>query len=406
MRSYSPGINFITPKVIYNEAMTEVWFNPRNTHGLVEDLQEEQMKFINMRIGKALVDFSDTVSHTTNFGHWRDNRIRGKIGELPVGTDLPLSMMWETGLATVEQSRALRCSYDNSTCYMAKNVPVIFSTSAAGGYHSGGQNLTISGHGFSNGNISVSVDGVDCKVTQRQDKSVSCDVQPKGNSSVVDAPYSGSNGISWRFDDNNNRYGSLSSFSDSIVYDKEIALTEFETGYSVGHKYRQQLRSVFVAPATKRYRFYMASDDSSRVYFNPNGTDPAGAQLVLTFNGNIGYRDYFRRQLQWVHPSIKTEWFDLEEGKEYYLEVRHHEGSGGDHLTVSVEIEQDAGEMVGHHHAMREVQKVGFYSDAPREKTQIEVSNIDSGTFKLLYMHPTTMEPTPTGKISANATEA
>lgn len=119
--------------------------------------------------------------------------------------------------------------------------------------------------------------------------------------------------------------------------------------------------------------------------------------------GHIGYRDYFRRQLQWVRNDLVTEWFSLEEGKEYYLEARHNEGNGGDYLTVSVEIEQD--DMIGHHHAMREVQKVGFYSDAPREKTQIEVSNIDRGTFKLLYMHPTTMEPTPTDAISVNATE-
>jgi len=85
---------------------------------------------------------------------------------MPVGHDKDIKMLWEVGYANVRNFEATTCSYDNSTCYMAKNVPVIFSLSSRQGYTSGRQNLTIHGHGFSKGSISVTVDGVNCTVTE------------------------------------------------------------------------------------------------------------------------------------------------------------------------------------------------------------------------------------------------
>jgi hypothetical protein len=88
-------------------------------------------------------------------------------------------MQWETGKARVLDHYATHCDILNKTCYQAKNVPVIFSLSNNEGYSSGGQNLTIKGHGFSAGNISAVVDGVNCTVTQYQDDSFSCEVNNK-----------------------------------------------------------------------------------------------------------------------------------------------------------------------------------------------------------------------------------
>ena len=65
------------------------------------------------------------------------------------------------------------------------NVPVIFNISSHVGYTSGKQNLTIHGHGFNSPNITVSVAGVDCKVTQYHEESVSCEVQPARAPSVA-----------------------------------------------------------------------------------------------------------------------------------------------------------------------------------------------------------------------------
>jgi len=88
----------------------------------------------------------------------------GQVGELPAGASYNLSMQWETGKAAVQKVEATHCSYDNQTCFEARSVPVIFSTSANEGYKTGGMNLTVRGYGFS-GNISAKVDGQNCTVT-------------------------------------------------------------------------------------------------------------------------------------------------------------------------------------------------------------------------------------------------
>jgi hypothetical protein len=63
------------------------------------------------------------------------------------------------------------------------------------GYITGGQNFTVKGHGFRNGNIKATLDGQDCKVTSYYDESFSCEVSAKDSESVTGVPVAGSNGI-------------------------------------------------------------------------------------------------------------------------------------------------------------------------------------------------------------------
>jgi hypothetical protein len=123
---------------VYNEAWTEVWFDPKSTPDLITGLTSDEMPFINARISGALLDFEQTVDYETYFTKWAMNRVRGQVGELPVGENHSISMQWETGKALVEDQFAYHCNIDNTTCYQAKVVPVIFSMNANSGYTSGG----------------------------------------------------------------------------------------------------------------------------------------------------------------------------------------------------------------------------------------------------------------------------
>jgi len=193
-RHYTPVIHYLNPPVVYQDATTELWFDPKSTMNLITDLQMDQKPFINARIHGALLDFEDTVEHTTLFSYWRKNRVRGQVGELPIADNHSISMTWETGKALV-LDHALHCDITNTTCYQAKSVPVIFNVSSNTGYKSGGQNLTVHGHGFGLGNISAKLDGVDCKVSQYQETSFSCEVDPKDTVSTTNVSQAGSHGL-------------------------------------------------------------------------------------------------------------------------------------------------------------------------------------------------------------------
>ena len=67
-------------------------------------------------------------------------------------------MQWETGKATVSAMDSTFCNFDQSDCYQAKSLPVIFDVSDHKGYKTGGQNITVKGYGFDSGIIEAKID--------------------------------------------------------------------------------------------------------------------------------------------------------------------------------------------------------------------------------------------------------
>lgn len=166
MRSYTPVIHHLSPAVIYYEAYTEVWFDPKETLNVIRDLKSDEMAFVNTEIAGSKLDFEFMVDYETRFSNWNDNNVMGRVGEMPIGYSSDIKMLWEVGYAFVEETEATHCDYNMTKCYMAMNVPVIFNISAHQGFTSGHQNLTIHGHGFNSPNVTVKVAGQDCLVTQ------------------------------------------------------------------------------------------------------------------------------------------------------------------------------------------------------------------------------------------------
>jgi hypothetical protein len=66
-------------------------------------------------------------------------------------------------------------------------------------YTTGGINLTVTGYGFNNENITAAVDGQDCAVTSYSDNSFSCLVAEKTEISDLNISYTGSHGIKRNF---------------------------------------------------------------------------------------------------------------------------------------------------------------------------------------------------------------
>jgi len=96
------------------------------------------MIFVNTEIGGSKIDYEFQVDYDDTFSSWYDNKVRGTIGDMPVGHDKDIKMLWEVGFAMVAEQEATHCSYDMSTCYLAMNVPSISNISAKMGFTNGG----------------------------------------------------------------------------------------------------------------------------------------------------------------------------------------------------------------------------------------------------------------------------
>jgi hypothetical protein len=165
-RDYTPHIYYISPRVTYYDSYTTVVFNPKNTMNLIKDLDTDEFPFINAKVGGNLLDFEFSVATETGYRAWSKNTARGQVGENTISKKSDLTMQWETGKATVSQMESTFCNFDQSDCYKAKSVPVVFGVSAHKGYKTGGQNITVTGYGFDSGEIEARIDGHICKVTQ------------------------------------------------------------------------------------------------------------------------------------------------------------------------------------------------------------------------------------------------
>ncbi len=57
------------------------------------------MPFVNLELAGSKLDFEFSVDYETKISSWTDNRARGQVGELPIGNNDSVKMLWETGFA-------------------------------------------------------------------------------------------------------------------------------------------------------------------------------------------------------------------------------------------------------------------------------------------------------------------
>ena len=66
-RDVTPVVYTLQPPVVYYESMTELWFDPKYTTVLIDDLLSDEMPFINAKVGGSLMDFEFNVDDETTF---------------------------------------------------------------------------------------------------------------------------------------------------------------------------------------------------------------------------------------------------------------------------------------------------------------------------------------------------
>ena len=152
------------------------------------------------------------------------------------------------------------------------------------GYLTGGQNLTVIGHGFENGNIQATVDGVECTVTAHTDNTLSCEVQPKTTgASVLNSAYKGTHGIT-------NVYTNTTGGGSEVT--KQV-ITNLQLLSDNGDSHNSAFKAWFVAPATTRYRFYQTCDDNCNFAMDTTAGSISNPTILTQNNYYHSYRSYF-----------------------------------------------------------------------------------------------------------------
>ncbi|MCO5053914.1 MAG: PA14 domain-containing protein [Verrucomicrobiae bacterium] len=108
----------------------------------------------------------------------------------------------------------------------------------------------------------------------------------------------------------------------------EKQLTSFEGDQDRGDAYGSVLRGYLFPPVSGSYTFWIASDDASELWMSGT-TNPT----TLT---RIAYVNTYTSPRQWTqYASQQSTARSLVAGQAYYLEARHKEGGGADHIAVA-----------------------------------------------------------------------
>jgi hypothetical protein len=90
-----------------------------------------------------------------------------------------------------------------------------------------------------------------------------------------------------------------------------------ETSVLRGTNYKQKMSGLFYAPRTGAYKFYVTSDDHSKVFLSTDQTE-ANKQEIINFASHTYYRHHML-----FYDSTKSSEQNLVGGKYYYMEIHH-----------------------------------------------------------------------------------
>ena len=68
----------MSPPIVYKGSETDIWFNPKNVMHFNMDIPDDELPFINLKIGETHVDLEGRANETTFIAN-RRNRIRATV---------------------------------------------------------------------------------------------------------------------------------------------------------------------------------------------------------------------------------------------------------------------------------------------------------------------------------------
>ena len=278
--------------------------------------------------------------------------------------------------------------------------PRIDSISTASGYQNGNR-IEIKGQGFGDdpAELIIKVGDLPCKVVTTTDTSTICDLDKLGSISTAKI-YEGNAGLKQQIFRVNSSLDNLYTKYEDVAETIEWAHTadlpsgiskiDLSTILSMENfmsesYYIQRSSGIFTATATGTHKFYLASDDDSKLYmskvkidFDADFDEPNMLELVCICPSAIDYRNYFHHQTAGELICSR----DLVQGEQYYIVHLHREGYGGDEFSLSLEVPNSDSSKTN---LTPQIQKVSIDNTPVREVIEITFNQITAGTFQLVF---------------------
>jgi uncharacterized protein (DUF1800 family) len=120
----------------------------------------------------------------------------------------------------------------------------------------------------------------------------------------------------------------LSSVPFNTPPDGSGFVSDLEAPQNSGDDFGARIRGSLTAPATGSYRFWITADHAAELWIS-NDDEEVNSILRARVSVPTSHRGWTE-----AGDGGKSDFLWLEAGKRYYIEVRHKESTGGDHVSV------------------------------------------------------------------------
>ena len=181
---YTPIIHYLVPAVVYPSMTVSAGINPKNAPNYKKSTDLP----LQLRIDGTSLDLTNKYDETINLSKNKLNFVTGVVDaeQRRNATAEATAFFRGAGYAMNDTQTMPVCLYDGVTCYNSKVMPTVSSVSHNSGFHTGGQNLTITGTSLESDNVVITVDDLPCVIKNQSDHSIICTTTPK--TIVVEEP--------------------------------------------------------------------------------------------------------------------------------------------------------------------------------------------------------------------------
>lgn len=184
---YTPHLHDVSPSNVYLDQQLSILLNPMaaNENTCITD-DMDPVVFI--KFDGTRCDSEGLIDYETRLSAYTVGSLKTKAGDQHPGNQEP-EVRFRVGNAYLRET-AKHCNFAGDDCWYVKTHPKIDAISMEEGYVTGGQTLTIDGWGLKGAtgmqDVSVTVDGVPCSVTEHSLEQVKCVTGAAEGVSVTD----------------------------------------------------------------------------------------------------------------------------------------------------------------------------------------------------------------------------
>ena len=268
---YTPHLHDVSPSNVYLDQQLSILLNPMaaNENTCIQS-DYDPVDFI--KFSGTRCDAEGLYDYETRLTAYEVGHLKTRAGDQHPGKQDP-EVRFRVGNA-YKRETAKHCNFAGDDCWYVKTHPKIDSISAEDGYVTGGQTLTLDGWGLKGASIddvSVTVDGVPCEVTEHGLEQIKCVTGSADEVSVTGTSQPGSPGLTQQVLDNSNEntnpyWGIRHNGAWPTVETK--LLTAFENSYSNYTRAATVTKGWFKAPAAGNYRFYLSCNDACQLFLD------------------------------------------------------------------------------------------------------------------------------------------